>query len=139
MAKKQEPSQHRMPQGLIKGGRGQRLWHDITGTWELSEAEYRTLESACFTADRLGRIRRALGDELTTTGSQGQLVVHPLLPELRRDETHLADLLKRLDLPMPDENTGTATAGDDAGQRSAMMRATVNQRWHGSRWGQAYG
>ena len=97
---------------------------------------YRTLENACYTADRIGRIRRALGDELTTEGSQGQLVVHPLLPELRRDETHLADLLKRIDMPEPEEQSEDASSD---GGRSSQMRATVNRRWHDSKWEKAYG
>lgn len=127
---------HRMPSGLIKDGRGQRLWRDITAKWELTESEARTLENACFTADRIGRIRKALGTDLTTTGSQGQLVVHPLLPELRRDETHLADLLKRIDMPEPEE---AAESGAEEGSRSSQMRATANHRWHDSRWEKAYG
>lgn len=131
-----DASSHRMPAGLIKNGRGQRLWHDITAKWELTESEYRTLENACYTADRIGRIRRALGDELTTKGSQGQLVVHPLLPELRRDETHLADLLKRIDMPEPEEQSEDASSD---GGRSSRMRATVNRRWHDSKWEKAYG
>ena len=129
-------SSHRMPAGLIKNGRGQRLWRDITAKWELTESEYRTLENACFTADRIGRLRRALGGELTARGSQGQLVVHPLLPELRRDETHLADLLKRIDMPEPEEQSGDASMD---GCRSSQMRATVHKRWHDRKWEEAYG
>ena len=34
-----DASSHRMPAGLIKNGRGQRLWHDITAKWELTESE----------------------------------------------------------------------------------------------------
>ena len=115
-----DASSHRMPAGLIKNGRGQRLWHDITAKWELTESEYRTLENACYTAE----------------GSQGQLVVHPLLPELRRDETHLADLLKRIDMPEPEEQSEDASSD---GGRSSQMRATVNRRWHDSKWEKAYG
>ena len=100
-----DASSHRMPAGLIKNGRGQRLWHDITAKWELTESE-------------------------------GQLVVHPLLPELRRDETHLADLLKRIDMPEPEEQSEDASSD---GGRSSQMRATVNRRWHDSKWEKAYG
>ena len=96
-----DAASHRMPAGLIKNGRGQRLWRDITAKWELTESEYRTLENACYTADRIGRIRRALGDELTTEG---------------KSEDASAD-----------------------GGRSSQMRATVNKRWHDSKWEKAYG
>ena len=59
-----------------------------------------------------------------------------LLPELRRDETHLADLLKRIDMPEPEEQSEDASMD---GGRSSQMRATVNKRWHDSKWEKAYG
>lgn len=126
-----QPPFHRMPSGLIRDGRGQHLWRDLTGKWEFTEAEYRLLEQACYTSDRITRERRAIGDELTVRGSQGQIVAHPLLTQLRADEEHLAKLLARID--MPEEDEGEQTAGSE-GDRSAMMRDVAQ-----SRWGKAYG
>ena len=48
-----KPTKHRMPTGLTRDGRGQRLWRDLTDRWEFTEAEYRDLENACHTADRI--------------------------------------------------------------------------------------
>lgn len=116
---------YRMPAGLTSKGRGQRLWKDITTKWELTEAEYRLLESACYTADRIVKERRIIGDQLTVRGSQGQMVAHPLLSELRRDEKHMVDLLNGIDMP---EEKPEAQSQD--GERSAAMRAVVNSRWN---------
>ena len=44
-----KPTKHRMPTGLTRDGRGQRLWRDLTARWEFTEAEYRDLENACHT------------------------------------------------------------------------------------------
>ena len=115
----------RMPSGLIRDGHGQRLWRDLTAKWEFTESEYRLLEAACHTADRITRERRAIGDQLTVKGSQGQIVAHPLLSQLRADEEHLAKLLARIDMPESEQESR-----DGEGDRSARMRAVVNSRWH---------
>lgn len=116
----------RMPRGLAKDGPGQRLWRDITSKWELTEREYRLLEDACFTKDRIMKERRVIGDRLMIPGSMGQMVPHPMLKELRADESHLAQLLSKIDLPEPEAEASDAGAD---GERSARMRAVVNSRW----------
>lgn len=126
-----ESSTHRMPVGLVKDGRGQRLWRELTARYDFAPAEYRLLEAACYAADRIVKERRAIGDRLTVSGSQGQIVAHPLLPQLRADEAHLMTLLGKLDLP--DETEGHS-AGTEEGNRSARMRGVAQ-----SRWGKAYG
>ena len=120
-----------MPSGLMKDGKGQTLWRDLTGKWEFTESEYRMLENACYTADRIVKERRAIGDDLTVSGSQGQIVAHPLLAQLRLDEEHLAKTLSRIVMPEPDEKENAAT---DEGDRSARMRDAAQ-----ARWGKAYG
>ena len=115
-----------MPRGLAKDGPGQRLWRDITCKWELTEREYRLLEDACFTKDRILKERRCIGDKLMIPGSMGQLVPHPMLKELRADESHLAQLLAKIDMPEPEADE-KQDSGD--GGRSAQMRAVVNSRW----------
>ncbi|OZG57850.1 hypothetical protein BTIS_1091 [Bifidobacterium tissieri] len=114
----------RMPSGLIKDGRGQRLWRELTEKYSFSPAELRLLETAAYTADRISKERRAIGGQLTTKGSQGQIVAHPLLPQLRADEAHLMNLLAKLDLP-DDE-----PARNEDGDRSARMRDVAQSRWH---------
>lgn len=114
----------RMPHGLAKDGPGQRLWRDITGKWELTEREYRLLEEAAFTADRIMKERRVIGDRLMIPGSQGQMVAHPMLKELRADESHMMQLLSKIDLPEPDEMQDSGV-----GERAAQMRAVANSRW----------
>ena len=64
-----KPTKHRMPTSLTRDGRGQRLWRDLTDRWEFTEAEYRDLENACHTADRIVKERRAIGDDYTVEGS----------------------------------------------------------------------
>ena len=120
-----------MPSGLIKDGKGQTLWRDLTDKWEFTESEYRMLENACYTADRIVKERRAIGDTLTVSGSQGQIVAHPLLAQLRLDEEHLAKTLARIVMPEPDEKAG---ASADEGDRSTRMRDVAQ-----SGGGKAYG
>lgn len=119
-------TKRRMPVGLVKDGRGQNLWRDLTARWDFTEAEYRLLEAACYTADRIVKERRAIGDTFTVSGSQGQMVVHPLLPQLRLDEDHLSNLLKRIEMPEAEDS------GLESGSRSAQMRDTANSRWQKS-------
>lgn len=76
-------------------------------------------------ADRIVKERRAIGDDYTVEGSQGQIVAHPLLAQLRADENHLSNLLNRLDMPEPEEQA----AADTPGTRSARMRAVADSRW----------
>jgi hypothetical protein len=74
----------RAPSGLGKGGR--RLWRAIAnpGTYELRPDEVRVLEDACREVDLIDRLEDALaGEPLTVAGSQGQIVVHPLIVEVR--------------------------------------------------------
>lgn len=117
-------SSPRMPSGLIKDGRGQRLWRELTGKYSFTSAELRLLETAAYTADRISKERRAIGGHLTATGSQGQLVAHPLLPQLRADEAHLMNLLSKLDLPDDEPGDG------EEGERTARMRGVAQSRWH---------
>lgn len=124
-----KPRKQRVPAGLASGGHGQRLWNDLTERVEFTDIELRYLENACFTLDRIAKMRKAIGNELLVKGSQGQKVAHPLLRELRADERHFADLMARIDLP----DEFAQEQPQSQGERSAQMRAVV-----GSRWGNAY-
>lgn len=110
-----------MPKGLIPKGHGQRLWRDLTSDYEFTNTELRLLENACFAADRIVKERRAIGDDYVSVGSQGQIVAHPLLPQLRADEAHLANMLKQLNIPSEDSPS--------EGSRAAKMREVATARW----------
>lgn len=124
-----EKKRQRMPVGLASGGRGQRLWHDLTERVEFTDIELRYLENACFALDRIAKIRRAIGNTLIVKGSQGQQVANPLLRELRADERHFADLMARIDIP---DQFAQEEQEQSQGERSAQMRAVVNSRWGNS-------
>lgn len=124
-----EKKRQRMPVGLASGGHGQRLWHDLTERIEFTDIELRYLENACFTLDRIAKIRRAIGNTLLVKGSQGQQVANPLLRELRADERHFADLMARIDIP---DQFAQEEQEQSQGERSAQMRAVVNSRWGNS-------
>lgn len=123
-----KPKKQRSPIGLASGGKGKRLWDDLTGRIEFTDIELRYLENACFTLDRIAKMRRAIGSDLLVKGSQGQKVANPLLRELRADERHFADLMARIDIP--DEFAEEQETSQ--GERSAQMRAVVNSRWGNS-------
>lgn len=82
------------------GETGRDLWERITAKYSLRSDELETLRAACGEADLITRIEAELtGAPLTTTGSMGQIVTHPLLTELRQHRTTMAALLRGLKLP----------------------------------------
>lgn len=86
------------PKGLRATGR--KLWRETTVSFELRQDELETLRAACGEADLIARMEEALEDEpLTVTGSQGQIVAHPLVQELRQHRSTMAALLRGLKLP----------------------------------------
>lgn len=110
-----------MPRGL--GASGRRLWRSVTDGFDLGPDEMEVLREACRCADELQRLRDAVAEApLTTTGSAGQLVAHPLLEQVRRHRDLLGKLMERLALPAGDEDAGSTPA-----QRRAQRAA--QQRW----------
>lgn len=107
------------PKGL--GTDGSRLWRGVVDIYDLRVDELDVLERACRAADRVARMTAELGDEVTTKGSMGQVVVHPLIAEIRAHEAQVASLLARLKLP--DEDAGAE------GSRSTQARAAAQSRW----------
>ncbi len=129
MAESRKPPRQRMPAGLVKNGHGQQLWHELTERVEFTDIERRILANACFTLDRIQRMRRAMGNDVLAEGSQGQLIAHPLLREIRMDEKHFCDLIDELDVPDQFAQE-TLNAGTESGARSSQMRAVVSSRWN---------
>lgn len=103
------------------GRAGAKLYRDIAAKWELRPDEQRVLLDACAEADLVDDLAAAMkGQPKLVTGSQGQLVINPLISEQRQHRTALAGLLKQLRLP--DE-------ADTQEARSSAARAAANARW----------
>lgn len=101
---------------------GKKLWRETVGSYELRQDELETLKAACGEADLISRMEEALEDEpLTVTGSQGQIVAHPLVQELRQHRTAMLTLLRGLKLP---DEGGTAQV--------SQQRAAAQSRWASS-------
>lgn len=111
------------PKGLNDDGAA--LWRKITGPYDLRTDELVTLESACRATDRVTLMRDELGDQVTATGSMGQVVVHPLVAEIRAHEAQVTSLLTRLKLP---DLADGAPAGEES-SRSTTARAAAQSRW----------
>lgn len=112
------------PAGLK--AKGKRLWSDVTGAYELRSDELDILEDVCREADLIDKIERELASaDFMVTGSQGQMVVNPLIAEARQHRATKMSLWKRLDLPDP-----VATEAAPANQQRAAAQ---------SRWASAHG
>lgn len=109
-----------MPTGL--GAKSKRVWKGYIERYELNPGEQRILEDACRQVDLIERMERDVKGlkKLTTTGSMGQLVEHPLVKELRQHRATLAALLSKIKLPEEEPETG---------ERSSAARAVANARW----------
>lgn len=111
------------PEGLARAGLA--LWNDVTSKYGLRADELRVLESAARQADLIAILDAGLdGAELLVRGSQGQMVINPIITEVRQHRTTFAALLRQLKLP--DDEAGTAQAG---APRSTSARAAASARW----------
>lgn len=111
------------PAGLEPSGIA--LWKSITTGYQFRPDELAVLEDACRTADIITAMEKAWAEDgrpMTTRGSQGQLVAHPLISELRQHRAARATLLRQLKLP----DEGSTDVG---GALSAKNRAAANARW----------
>lgn len=111
------------PDGL--GEAGTALWNSISdpvAAWKLNAAEHAVLRRACAVADRIATLDRELAaaGTLTTTGSMGQEVEHPMLVALTKHDALLQRLL--VSLKLPDLETGAAPV-------SANARKAAQARW----------
>lgn len=85
------------PTGL--GPEGKKLWREVSGTFDLDEEPHkrRILLDSCKTADLIGELEAGrVGQPLTSRGSMGQLVIHPLIAQVQSARSQLAQLLTRL-------------------------------------------
>lgn len=87
----------RAPKGLDY--QGQKLWKSITEEYDIDcdPDKQRILFDACKTADMLDLLEKGMrGQPLTVKGSANQMVIHPLIAELRACRALLSNLLARL-------------------------------------------
>lgn len=108
-----------VPEGL--GTAGTVLFAQIASNYVLRPDERRILTDACAEADLVDELAAATtGQPKLVKGSQGQLVINPLISEQRQHRLALASLMKQLKLP---------DAADSPEARSTQARAAANARW----------
>lgn len=91
---------HASPDTL--GAAGKALWESIASEYELRPDEVATLEDACLITDVIASLEVAWADDgrpMTTKGSMGQLVIHPLIGEIRTQRMARNTLWRQLKLP----------------------------------------
>lgn len=111
------------PAGL--GARGGRFWRQTVGEFTLTDAELNLLTEVCRTLDTLDDLAAAVAAEgATTTGSTGQVVVHPAVAEARHYRLVLHRLVAALELP-DEDGTTIPTAHTIRG------RETATAQWRG--------
>ena len=105
------------------GAAGRRLWRETAKAHDLAQHELETLNAACAELDLITLMENELkGQPLTTQGSTGQLVAHPLVQELRQHRSTMAALLRSLKL---EEERG--------------VKVNAQRKGGQSRWAAAYG
>lgn len=114
----------RQPTGLANAGK--KLWRQMRDAlpegWVFDERELAILERACRQADDLALLEAAIRREgVTATGSQGQRVLSPLVPEARQARLSISRLLGELALPVESEAKPLTAAGRRA-KRAADAR-----------------
>ena len=102
MSTKPEP-----PATLAAAGAG--VWRDIVAAYDLRADELVTLEDVCAASDMIAALSQAWVDDgkpLTTKGSMGQQVIHPLIGEIRTQRAARNALWRQLKLPDVDDPSG---------------------------------
>lgn len=100
---------------------GAKLFREVASKYTLRPDEIRVLLDACSEADLVDELAAAMdGQPKLVKGSQGQLVINPLISEQRQHRMAFASLMKQLKLP---DETDTAEA------RSTQARTAANARW----------
>jgi phage terminase small subunit len=114
-------SRAKAPQSLGETGRA--FWRRVNATYELSPAEEAVLARCCRTLDVLDPLDAVLADadDLVVEGSAGQPKPHPALASVADQQRLLDQLLRALNLPLPDEQEGR--------RRSPAAREAAQARW----------
>ena len=112
-------SESKPPSSLAKSG-GE-LWTSIVAKYDLRADELRTLEDACAAVDMVAALTSVWegeGRPVTTKGSMGQQVIHPLIGEIRTQRAAVNKLLQSLKLP-----------DEPGGVKPNQQRDAANSRW----------
>jgi len=108
---------------------GVRVWEMVTAKYDLRPDELLTLEDACAATDMIAALSKSWDDDgrpLTTKGSMGQQVIHPLIGEIRTQRAARNALWRQLKLP---DDPGDEGSGETNQHRSAAQ----------SKWSSAHG
>lgn len=109
------------------GEAGAAFWSELHDALEFDAKEEALVLEACRTLDRIEALHAAIDDAgLLSTGSTGQVVVHPAVAELRQQQTGLARLLSGVVFP----------DGEEAADRFRQARAHAGAD---ARWGRRSG
>ena len=115
------------PLGLSAPGRA--LWKDILSEYWMDEEpdKLAILFQLCKVTDRIAELEVGMtGQPLTVLGSARQMIVHPLIAEIRAQQSLSASLVKSLSLPTADSE---AVEDQKKLTRSQQARAAANARW----------
>jgi len=126
------------------GPSGRALWAGVVQDWDLRPDELELLHAAARVRDRIDSLTEGMaGQPLTVLGAQRQVVIHPLITELRQHETALASLLARLKITdhLPDSGPSLVFAdpppnGGD-GRARKMTRSEAGKKAANARWDKA--
>jgi len=108
------------PDGLGDGGRA--MWGGIVKLYDLRPDELSTLEDACRITDMIDALDSAWAEDgrpMTAKGSMGQLIIHPLIGEIRTQRMARNALWRQLKLP---------DAGDGVGEAN-QHRSAAQSKW----------
>jgi hypothetical protein len=102
----------------------------VRGRFSTSDArERKVLHSAAALADVEAALHEVVRTEpLMTTGSRGQVVMHPAVAELRAVAHEIAALLLKIDME-PNEGGGLSITLATPAGRSVKARDAANARW----------
>jgi hypothetical protein len=99
------PKVPRPPEGLGPSGRA--MWRDTVAGYTFTSTELGVLRELCRAHDNATRLTNtAKGVSVTTKGSRGQPVVHPVFAEIRANQEVISRLSRTLNLPDDRRNRG---------------------------------
>jgi hypothetical protein len=113
----------KVPSGLA--ARGRKLWHDVTKSHNLRPDQLQILLEYCREADLLDDLSaERKGAPITSRGSMGQEVEHPVLSALRQHRSTFTTMYRALALEDLDTSAADARTAAREGA-TALARA----RW----------
>lgn len=91
-----------VPAPKTLGTSGRVVWKQITSKFELRPDELVTLEDVCLISDMIDSLDKAWAEDgrpMTAKGSMGQLIIHPIIGEIRTQRMARNTLWRQLKLP----------------------------------------